>query len=444
MAFIQQKVSPIDRDDEEDETGDEEDETDDEEEAERLTQIPDFVPSRLIDLGHSVDACPRLRVDIVPSQYPEFEGVENGYVTLSYCWGPPEAAKMQLKMTSKNVDEFRAGIPLETMSPVMRDAVVVCRKLNVRYLWIDALCIMQDSREDWEVESSKLSEIYTKSRFTLCAASSSSCQEGFLTPTPDRGSPRLQIDCTYSADEASGKRGAAIGNPNATGPLLTLRLETRGKAMMEFQNALDRDLAVPDCSWSGRGWTYQEKTLAPRKLIFGRSMVHYIDETMTVSTEGGRWQRITATYGRYTKTDPKARTNPVTLLKSDNRTFYRSLQWQQVVEQYTEMQWTFHADVFPALSGVATVFVQHTPDEWGWEQDEYLAGLWKMDMHCTLLWYPQDRELLPARSLHVLMDSLRSITGDEGDGDGVASFTAPTWSWASRKHPIHFAIARED
>ena len=58
--------------------------------------------------------------------------------------------------------KFLAGIPLNIMSPVMRDAVVVCQKLKVRFLWIDSLCIMQDSKKDWEMQSSKMCEIYTK------------------------------------------------------------------------------------------------------------------------------------------------------------------------------------------------------------------------------------------------------------------------------------------
>ncbi|TLD11687.1 hypothetical protein PspLS_11776 [Pyricularia sp. CBS 133598] len=424
------------------------------ENGKRHAQVPKFVPSRLIDLGDSLDACPRLLVGIAPADYPKFAGVENGYVTLSYCWGPPKVARTQLKMTSRNLKSFRAGIPLETMSPVMRDAVTVCRALKVRYLWIDALCIMQNHQGDWEVQSSKMCEVYSQSRFTICAASSSSCQEGFLAPTPDRSGPYLQIDCTYHAatGEVGKRAGASVDEPSSTGNLLALRFEPGGKAAMEFKNALDRDLALPDCAWSGRGWTYQEKTLAPRKLIFGRSAVHFIDDTMSVVTEGGRWHRITATYGYRGGTDPKVRANPITLL-SDGGSHYRPLKWQQVVEQYTEMQLSFHHDVFPALSGVAALFVHHAPDssEWGWEQDEYLAGLWKMDLHCTLLWYSRDPECLPASGLRELLGSLRSLTGRyDIDSAGAAlggksaassSFTAPTWSWASRKYAINFAIS---
>ncbi|KAI6358791.1 hypothetical protein MCOR25_007227 [Pyricularia grisea] len=360
-------------------------------------------------------------------------------------------------MTSRNLKEFRAGIPLETMSPVMRDAVVVCHKLNVRYLWIDALCIMQDDQEDWEVQSSKMSEIYSQSRFTLCAASSSSCQEGFLAPTPDRTGPYLQIDCTYHPGPGAvrSQGGASLDDPASTDGPRALRFEPRGKAGMEFEHALDRDLALPDCAWSSRGWTYQEKTLAPRKLVFGRSAVHFIDTSMSVATEGGRWQRIEATYGRYGMTDPKVRANPITLSSNGGAGFYRPLRWQQVVEQYTEMQWSFHGDVFPALSGIAAVFVQRAPDAegWGWERDEYLAGLWKMDLHCTLLWYSRDLQRLPARGLGELLGSLRSIApvcdddiaGAAAGGNSVASssssFIAPSWSWASRKYAVDFAIS---
>ena len=81
------------------------------------------------------------------------------YAALSYCWGTAEEAQEQLKTTKASLADHRRGISLETMSTVLLDAVTACRAMNIRYLWCDAICILQDDVRDWEEQSVQMGDV---------------------------------------------------------------------------------------------------------------------------------------------------------------------------------------------------------------------------------------------------------------------------------------------
>ena len=66
------------------------------------------------------------------------------YVALSYCWGGPQL----LVLTTATLETFIRGIPLVSTPQSIIDAILVCRRLGFQYLWVDALCIIQDSSEE--------------------------------------------------------------------------------------------------------------------------------------------------------------------------------------------------------------------------------------------------------------------------------------------------------
>ena len=85
------------------------------------------------------------------------------YATLSHCWGGIDF----LKLTTTTLELFKKSIPLEQLTKTFRDTIAVARKLGIPYLWIDSLCIIQDSSEDWETEATLMSSAYGSSTITI-------------------------------------------------------------------------------------------------------------------------------------------------------------------------------------------------------------------------------------------------------------------------------------
>lgn len=104
------------------------------------------------------------------------------YAALSYCWGPPGDARSQPKTFASTLDDNLKDIGFDTLSPVLKDAVKVTQALGIPYLWIDALCILQDHVLDWQRQCSQMGHVYSKAQVTIIAASSRTCREGFLQP----------------------------------------------------------------------------------------------------------------------------------------------------------------------------------------------------------------------------------------------------------------------
>ncbi|KAF8849968.1 HET-domain-containing protein, partial [Acephala macrosclerotiorum] len=119
-----------------------------------------YLPSRLIDVGSETEA-PRL-ISSTDIQKPDsFSTIH--YVTLNHCWG----RRQILKLEGWNHEQLRRSISLERMPRTFQGAIEFTRRLRsqfgVRYLWIDSLCIFQDSVEDWQHESMLMAEVYGSS-----------------------------------------------------------------------------------------------------------------------------------------------------------------------------------------------------------------------------------------------------------------------------------------
>jgi hypothetical protein len=127
------------------------------------------MPKRLIDLGarNAPPATPKVIYT---------RGRQEQYVALGYCWGPTQLLSTQID----NLGEMEKSIPVEILLQTIRDAFLVARKLDIQYIWIDALCIIQDSNEDWHSKARRIGAIYTNSYFTIAATASKHSGEGFL------------------------------------------------------------------------------------------------------------------------------------------------------------------------------------------------------------------------------------------------------------------------
>lgn len=119
----------------------------------RSTSDKYWLPARLVDLGQH-DAL-TWKLCIAPKTDERM--TVKPYLALSYRWGE----NPQLKLTSSTLEQFRSGRLIQELPRTFRDLVMVARLLSVRYVWIDALCIMQDSKEDWETEALTMCKVYS-------------------------------------------------------------------------------------------------------------------------------------------------------------------------------------------------------------------------------------------------------------------------------------------
>ncbi|PMD43210.1 HET-domain-containing protein [Hyaloscypha variabilis F] len=129
------------------------------------------LPPRVLDVGEAGEACD-------PYLYVPESSHKSKYVALSYCWGEDTGAFVTT--TNSNLQERRAGISLQSLPTALREAVYLTRRLGIRYLWIDALCIIQGDEADWTSNAARMDEIYGNATLTIAAASAASCGQGTL------------------------------------------------------------------------------------------------------------------------------------------------------------------------------------------------------------------------------------------------------------------------
>jgi hypothetical protein len=145
---------------------------------------PGFVPSRLLDIGPDGAENDSLRLitrgDTISKTSWIAPSEKVKYAALSYCWGRPCDAQKQCKTERKSLKERLHAIPFIELTPVVRDAVILARRLSIPYLWVDSLCIIQDDTMDWENEASLMGLVYSNAYITICSLSSTTCQNGFL------------------------------------------------------------------------------------------------------------------------------------------------------------------------------------------------------------------------------------------------------------------------
>jgi hypothetical protein len=97
------------------------------------------------------------------------EVISAPHITLSYYWGGNDS----LKLTASTIEELRSGISISQLPKTIQDAIQVVLHLEIRYIRVDALCILQDSPTDWAKEAASMSDIYRNSFLTITASGAS-------------------------------------------------------------------------------------------------------------------------------------------------------------------------------------------------------------------------------------------------------------------------------
>ncbi|KAH7351176.1 heterokaryon incompatibility protein-domain-containing protein [Rhexocercosporidium sp. MPI-PUGE-AT-0058] len=131
--------------------------------------IPGFMPSRLIDIGLDGAILPKL-IETSSMTSPQ------RYLSLSHCWG----GKVPLSLCHGSLVGMREEISYGDLPKTFQHALIVTRQLNFRYVWIDSLCIIQDSHEDWVKESDRMRQVYSNSFCNIAASAAENSSEGLF------------------------------------------------------------------------------------------------------------------------------------------------------------------------------------------------------------------------------------------------------------------------
>ncbi|UKZ60273.1 uncharacterized protein TrAtP1_001556 [Trichoderma atroviride] len=133
-------------------------------------------PTRLIDVGTTHENTVKL-VDSGGLSKPR-------YLIFSYCWG---ASNDRSKTTRANIEQRRESILIAALPESIRDAIAVTKLMGVRYLWVDAICIIQEDKEnndgfldDWNIEAAKMASYYSNALCCISNLSAADSSEGFL------------------------------------------------------------------------------------------------------------------------------------------------------------------------------------------------------------------------------------------------------------------------
>lgn len=285
---------------------------------------------------------------------------------------------------------------MEFLPHTFRDAVMVTRSFGIRYLWIDALCIVQDDPEDWAKESAIMGQIYTNSWLTLISLRGKSCNDGLLdrkaaikAPIYYKSSVKLDLNGIYW-----------LWHPRKDYPYFRRLCGDFAPIAQDKVNS----------RWSSRGWTLQEERLSTRRLMFGtENEYYYCDKFLRMGVED-RFRMMRA----YSKPF-------LDLLSNYSTPKDPYFLWYEVVATYAHTNLTYPTDRLPAVSGLARTIQQKTAGN-------YLAGLWQSNLFDGLLW--------------IRVPWTRPVTSEATFIDSVVypkHYTAPSWSWARSEQRINFA-----
>ncbi|KAI1825909.1 heterokaryon incompatibility protein-domain-containing protein [Xylaria intraflava] len=374
------------------------------------------MPTRLIDLGESKD---RKSVRLVITRD---SGIQAPYVALSYCWG--RGGQSQPVLNDQNLEELLSYIDEEQLPKVHRDAFQLTRDLGYRYIWIDALCIIQRHKEDWENESKRMSHVYGSAELTIIAGRAADCEGGFLENRLRHSAGPCSIP--FLGEEAPGHADYLIGN-RKLGEMGEL-----GSVWITLPRSLE------DGPVSERGWCFQEVMLSSRAIIFGKEQIRFQCQELS-SREDGSVDRSPL----YRVQNAQYRIHPPAPLDSSpsnseseldaEKTYDKELRrwglaywYKDILLQYTRRETTDASDVFAALSGL----VQDAKSK---IRSRYIVGLWEVDMVRGLLWKPRHAH---SRNARYSGQCQRRTMILKDDTDNAVLVEPPSWSWAAIKGQV--------
>lgn len=324
----------------------------------------------------STSTMPLILVDVVHHRLVECN-TSCRYVTLSYVWGKVSTFQTSMANFSElQKDDALRGIGSK-IPRVIRDAIDVVANLGEKYLWVDALCIVQDGPSK-PAEISRMDAIYGGAVLTIVACAGVDANANL---------PGLHLESRHSSQSSEIIDGMCLVNklPELTGLLQGSR-------------------------WESRAWTFQERILSKRCLYFTDSQVYF-------QCRSGIFREDI--FGEYSQNQliGSGAVNPLEMDVSP-RDGYRMFNiYENMVKSYNQRELSYPSDALSAFSGIMSVLQKR----FGWR---FLSALPEDLFHLALLWRP------------IASSSPRFANIDEATE--LPLTVSPSWCWTSRTGGIYW------
>lgn len=329
------------------------------------------MPSRLLDLSGLQD---KNLIQLVETTAFNETLKPERYLALSYCWG--DGGPSNGRAIRSNLTHLKKGFTLESLPATHQDFIRVAQLLKIRYVWIDSLCVLQDSEGDWRKEFEKIDLIYSHAWCTVSALEPNHARAGIFGDTAIGGT-LASTDANRSVKDAA-----------------TSRTPT-GTNLSEWKERF-RTAAL-----NKRGWTVQERELSTRVVHFYREEMLWECRTAQATQLFPQLQMKTF-LGRYFRILDSS-----SITGSGGRSIHAS--WRKMVEDYTTRSLRIPGDRLSALAGIVSMMQKST-------KGEYIAGMWTTSIAEDLQW---------------VTTGTKQPYPDED--------RAPSWSWAAFDCPIEYS-----
>ncbi|OJA09064.1 hypothetical protein AZE42_11494 [Rhizopogon vesiculosus] len=322
------------------------------------------------------------------------------YVALSYLWGGTgedyRTTQANLKQRSRS-----GGLDISVLPVTILDTIEVVRQLDERYLWIDALCIVQDDPKDKAKQIGAMDLVYGKSVFTIFAAGGTSVRDPLPGVRPGTRNPRQEI--------------AKIQGLHLAVPLV------------------HPSEARVSSEWNTRGWTYQELMLSRRRVFFTSHHMHFecvkdvFGEDIVAERVNFPWASHPLMFtgaGQVMRSGVRLRSQSGMRLRNQRGMRLRDSEYMVIVEEYTRRRLTFESDILNAI----TAFINVMTKAYRWASGEpsgaFRFGMPIGDLELALVWQPAANAFRERRVL--------------ADRNGRPF---PSWSWAAWRGAVQYGSA---
>lgn len=274
------------------------------------------------------------------------------YVALSYRWGDP-GRSTQCRQSNLALMTVPGGLMSKdvVLAPTIRDAITFTREVGFRYLWVDALCIVQDDYERKSMYLNLMGTVYAEAMLVLAIL---------------EGNADIGI--------------AGIGHDREVRDIINLPT----RSLIKSTRRIIGKEAFSDKTWATRGWTFQEGLFASKILS--------IDNFASWHCPCANWLEEVSRPPEvrhetdYQITSIRAETQQMaspTFLDLPRVPLYMSLAgYARLVQSYNTRLLTMDADALNAMAGVTGRLLSLFPDG-------FLQGIPQFFFDIALLWQPR-------------------------------------------------------